>query len=738
MTPHWRSTGCTVVVLLAVVAWAEDPATQPTTNAAPSSAQRIEDLVAVIEGPNSVNVRRTVARELLLHDWPATPDRLVRVLNGTNASAQVAVASALVELPTKLDDRYIDPLLVLLGSEDAAVRRSAGAALAAYRDSGVIPRLRAVAADATQAVVRRLSAIDALGRMTRRDALAGLVELLSDADTAVTSAALHALEQAAAMHFDSDAAAAQAWWASSSALSPDVWQQMQIERLVRANQELQTRRAALEARVVDALSAGFQRASEAEKSGLLAAFLRDNLSDVRLLGLELTQVLLAAGRAVPEDLPADVKDGVRALLSSPEARVRAAAVRSTAALRDAADAPRFLDMLATESSADVVRALVNGLGYVADASAVPAVLNVLGHEDESCVTEAVTTLGRLAERDVLGSADRNAVATALLQVFERTAPTKVALRERVLWAMSLIPDPRFASVLSSAIDSSEAVAVRQAAMRGIIALNDPALADALVVAVKDADATVRRSAIEALAQYGNTPKHLTALWERLAPEVESNEALRQTATEAALQVLLRRPATEIPEWLGRISGNAADSSPRKQALIERLLMLARERNGDHERLGMALLTRARLQREIKDVSGALDSYGAALAELDAASAGGARDVAVEYVRYALEQDQLDATVSTRISEGALRPEPAEWLAIIEQVVTPLLQASDTRCVEAMLDALEAHPVPGVPGERLVAWRAELGGHEAATGPATQPAGDEAKAGIADEPSAPAQ
>ena len=83
---------------------ADDPAPQPvalpaTQPALPSNEDRLNGLLALIEGQNSGEVRRTVARELLLQQWEATPGRLAGVLGSDNGPARIAVALTLAELP---------------------------------------------------------------------------------------------------------------------------------------------------------------------------------------------------------------------------------------------------------------------------------------------------------------------------------------------------------------------------------------------------------------------------------------------------------------------------------------------------------------------------------------------------------------------------------------------------------------------------------------------------------------
>ncbi|HPM23996.1 MAG TPA: HEAT repeat domain-containing protein, partial [Phycisphaerae bacterium] len=297
----WRAAVGVILVLAAVTGFAQEPAPQAATRPATSNQERLASLLALIEGQNAPDVRRTGARELLLQRWSETPPRLITLLSGPNAAAKVAVATVLAEQPEFLDPAYIDPLINMLADADPAVRQAAAGALAGYRDNGVTPRLQQLALDSTQTRPARLAAISALGLMTEREAIGGLVAVLSDPDPTLAQAALSALAQATAMDFGEDAAAARAWWEGSRTLSREVWQQLQIERLVRKDREMRRRLDTMEARLAKALEASFLRAADTERVTLLVGYLADASTTIRLLGLRFAQLHLAEGKSLPTE-----------------------------------------------------------------------------------------------------------------------------------------------------------------------------------------------------------------------------------------------------------------------------------------------------------------------------------------------------------------------------------------------------------------------------------------------------
>ncbi|MEW6249003.1 MAG: hypothetical protein AB1716_00005, partial [Planctomycetota bacterium] len=390
---------------------ATQPATQPASRIAPTHQERLRDYLAVIEGQNAIDVRRTVARELLLHDWPETPPRIATLLGGSNAAARIAVASALADVPDQLEDAYVEPLLGMLADTDSNVRESAAAALAGYPPGKIIRRLKLLVLNPAQSRTARLAGIAALGLMTEYEAAAVLVQVLSDPEPAIAQAAVAALGRSTAQDFNEDPGQAWAWWEEHRGLSREDWQQRQIARLVRKDRDNRRRVDQLEKALGKALESSFLRAAESERINLLATYLNDTASVIRLLGLRLAQQHEAGGQHLPDDL----RTRVRELLASPEAREQAAAVRTVASFRESADAAPFVEMLQTGQSRELRLALLNALGHVGSDATSGILLEFAGDADEQYAAEAVGALGRLAERGELAAAARERVVTALLE-----------------------------------------------------------------------------------------------------------------------------------------------------------------------------------------------------------------------------------------------------------------------------------------------------------------------------------
>jgi len=680
--------------------------------------QRLADLLTLVEAQNSPQARRTGAGELLRLERPEVPARVATILSGTNTPAKVALALALSDYPEAFRPLYVEPLLRMLADADAEAQQAAGGALAVCPLEHVARDVQELLLDARQALHARLAAVDSLSQMTDREAIDALVRALDDPSALISEAALKAIERSAAMDFQGDLAAARAWWQQARGTSQAQWQESQIARLLRQNRLLTRRLRDLEARLNNALRDTLLRVPEGERAAVLNSYLSDAVSGVRLLGLELVQAQVVDGKTLDPHTIALV----RSLLAAAEPRLRAAAVRTVASLRDPADEERFLTLLPDERQADVRRALINGLGYVGSVQSVPPLLALLAHPDRTTRDDVLTALGRLAERNMLDPAAHDAVAAALLAAHQQTPATELNTHERLLWAMGRVADPRFSGPLLAGL-AAEAVPLRLTAVRGVAALataqasngaaasrpagaqsqpqNDPArraaLIDALAPLAADADAGVRRAAVDALGQLAVSDVNLEALWRRLSPTSEADEQVRAAAWRGVVRVLAERPTPVIERWTERLP----DDEARSRRALE-LLQLAESRlAGDPQRraeLGLLRARIARLRAELNQTDDALSTYLAALADLRTAGSPEAPRVAIELLRLALLADRYATELAETLSADNLGLDGrAAWEAIRGEIESRLRPDTVERAL-AMLAAVRANPPAAMPAD----------------------------------------
>jgi HEAT repeat protein len=454
---------------------------------------------------------------------------------------------------------------------------------------------------------------------------------------------------------------------------------------------------ATEARLSRALEAGFMRASDVERAGLLAQYLAETSVALRLLGLRLVQLHLDQGKSL---LP-ELRDRVRSLLTARDPREQSMAVQTVASFREPPDADRFLSMLDNSTNRDVRVALLNGLGHVGTQAAVGPLIGVLNGADEAVATAAVSALGRLAERGMLPNAGREEVVSALVATFETTTPGNVALRERVLWAMANVADIKFAPAFTAALDRQETEAVRQAAVRGLIGLGNPQFADVLVNAASDPDTGVRKAAVEGLVSLGSgsNEKHVQALWDRVVSPLETEESVRQAAWRGVLDLLAKAGPDEVERWLARLPSAAPQDHQRAVELLEKLTKTAQDTDPvDHARLGRLRSRLAGLYGRLEQSQAAITAYLAALDSLSLAKSDGLSRASRDLLRYAIVSDRYDEQVAealARVSPQAERP--LLWQTVKNEI-EPRLTPDGCEQALAMLALVERYPPGAWPHE----------------------------------------
>ena len=630
-------------------------------------------------------------------------------------------------MPAARLEAYIDPLMMMLVAPEAEVHQAAAMALACYRNNGVVPRLRQIMLDDTAPLSSRLAAVEALGLMSQRAAVAALVEALQENSSPICQPVLQALERATALSFGADVVQARNWWERSQELPPLEWQQQHIERLVRRNRATDRLLRELEGRLVEAFREDYIHAAEPARSTLVQGYLKDDSALVRLLGLELILRQLGEGKELPAEFADQTRAQVRDLLSDREFIVRTTAVQAIARFRQPNDADRFVELLATESHLTVRRALVNGLGYIGSNAVVPALLAILRTPEDPCQTEAVAALGRLAERGELNEQIHGSIANALLTTFNNTQPTQVVLREQTLWAMSLVTDPRFGEIFTASLAETEAATVRQTAIRGIAVLGGARLLSTLISLLQDADLTIRKTAVAALAESGMTDDHLAALWERLDPSRESDESVRHTAWQGVRRILSQRPLAETESWISRLPINGPEQDKRALDLLEMMENSLVNLPGASAKLGQIQRNIASRRTALGQTDLAIAAYLAALRSLHTVQSSDVSSVAVELLCLALPAGCYDEAIAAELANG--NP-PLDGVVIwngIIGIIEQYLTREQAAQALAMLAALQSHPPTTFPPDVIQAIdalvqraRALLQGPIPSTAPTSQP------------------
>jgi len=539
-----------LLVGLAGPAWGESvdsadsagPAARPLTQA--EEVELSNSVNQLVDRTRDARTKAEAADLLLTRSYPQAMEAVKGLLqDGGNAAAQVAIAEGIARHGGRAE--YVEPLMTMLIDAEMAVRSAAGRALATYKDPAVMRQMIALARDGTRDKSVRLPAIIALKRVLDKDVVDALVKLLDDRDAAVRDATMESLEILTNIRNFNDAAQWKAWWEANKNRDRYEWLVDLAESSVRTKTTLEVDNQKLRDRLYQALMASYTAvaASAGARDAFMTDLLKDNLADVRVIGLKLVQRRLDAS---VEPLSAEIRSQVRLLLADGDASVRGLAAATVGGIGDAGGVQALMDRLRLEDDAAVQAALLLAMGQLRDAKALPDVLPRLNSRYDTVCAAAAKALGWIAARQPLAEEQRQEAVRALVGRYQQAAVAgsdAQAVREALLGAMGVLQDKRFLPVFEAACKDGSAN-IRLMAVTAVVGLKDPASAESLLPLLNDPDRGVRLVAVAGVASLGGE-KYLENVLQRIEPAVEPEPSVREAAWSAASSIFAQSSDAQL-------------------------------------------------------------------------------------------------------------------------------------------------------------------------------------------------
>ncbi|MCB9855401.1 MAG: HEAT repeat domain-containing protein [Phycisphaerales bacterium] len=544
------------------------PAEEGLSGATDASVQ-IADASKLIVGENTVEARRIGVRTLLRIGTPEAMERLNAILTDStqgNGAARSVVCSVLAASESP-PDVLLTPLVNLVGDVKGPVLDGVQAALAAYPLAKSQKALCDLARDPTQPVARRLAVIEMVGRLGEDYAAAGvLAELLSDSDAGIRSASLASFARMTGVDFE-DGDVARAWWRERAGLGELKW-------LVRSNQRrreelraLRAQRDTLVSRLVAAYRSSFLSLSEKAQGEQLVVFLKDDVSDVRKLGLD----LIAAMVIDQKDVPAEVRAAIMPLLTDPVPGIREQSAVIAGNLRIAGAIDVMIESLKSEPNARVRAGVAGAIGRLDDTRAIEPLVGCLSSKDRALIAESVSSLGSLARRGHADEPTTERVTTAMEARYAALADDDVELREKFLRAMARIGAESLRSLFEHETGAGRSAVTRTAAIAGLSSYDNGGIAEFLAGLLADPDALVRGAAAQGLGRCGRTISHFEALFDRTAADNEADASVRDRAWEASQAMFGKLSASARLEVVAGLAENEDGAIQRRRAVLARAL-----------------------------------------------------------------------------------------------------------------------------------------------------------------------
>lgn len=371
----------------------------------PEQQRELEHLIEDLRDSRiDIERRRRAASILLDRGWPAAVVTLHRQLGHAedpNTKRAICQAIALTENPSP---QLVDPLVALLGSDDAPTRSDAAAALARYDTPDLVDRLIKTASThgkpGDPVAPARLGSIQALAEQRNPQAVHRVIDTIlkqtHDTDQNVRAAAFASLTRLTGIvDFGSDADAWDRWWKRTRRLSPERLLAEMMRNLAARSTEQANQLKTLTERLVDANKTLYDAAAEDQRPAILQKMIDDDMDELRLLALSLIERRTLNAQPVSEE----VRAAMRQHLTDRNPQVRATVAQLFDRLGDSAAAERVVELVLGEWDPTVQSRYFGLLASVPKAGAVEPALLLL--ERDQLRNAVAAFLAAAADADLL-------------------------------------------------------------------------------------------------------------------------------------------------------------------------------------------------------------------------------------------------------------------------------------------------------------------------------------------------
>lgn len=501
---------------------------------------------------------------------------LLNILNNAgDPTAQIAVAHA-IAVEQNPDRLFVNPLRSLLGSS-RALTEAAALALVNYRDNpDSFPQLQSVASNPALSDGVRTAAIGAMGELIDKRVATYLMQLFDDPSQTVTiqNAAAHALGEMTGLPGNGvDHQRWHQWWALNQNTSQDQWRTDLLYNRTREFQQAKQQYTQLSDGLHSAIRGSYELVPEAQKNTALLKFLGSDEPQVRAIGAELVDDDFAAARRIVDS----IKQRLRAMLSDPDRRVRAAVVNTIFDINDRGAVPAVIAQLRQEPDPEIRQKLAESLGRMDDLSAAAVLLKMLDNPDFEDATAAAKALGELGAR--LHS-DNPVLAGQVFDALNHemdergSDPGAGQLKSACLAAMAAMRDPRAMHLFLNLLRPNESDAIHIAALGGLGDLGDPNAAGAIANSLTDPSPAVRLEAARALKNVA-TFAQAEQLYSMLDPNQEPDPEVRSAVWQTLKTVLGTGSVQQLNGWPDRFKN---DPDKRLAALLDLRDALSKQHN----------------------------------------------------------------------------------------------------------------------------------------------------------------
>lgn len=528
-------------------------ATATTANGAASG--EIKRLQGMLTRADSSATSRRDAAALLMARMPDSRDVLRAALqNGDNVDVPLAVLKALSETSSP-DPVFLEAMFRLAATEalEAKVAQALPGAMSLYRGGTFVEtvagRIKKSKRPAEKAIL-----IAALGQAGEKEAVAPLIDLLKDSEATVRRTAASALAQITLIDtFGESHKAWRRWWRENSRKPREAWLALQLEALKAQSKAMAARldqQAAtvslLTRRLVEVHRASLQTLAPEVRKAKVLKLLDDDVPQLRLLAATEARSLLAAApdKALVDKLLLRLADATPA--------VGARAASALAVSKDERAAPALLKQLGAAQDLVILAAVVEALGELREAKAVPHLQRLLDSPTDELVIRAAGALARIGQRNApMADAVAPAIPTLCRLLKSGDGARRDAVREAVARAMVPMGRKDTADALVEALDDMSGK-VRFSAAKALGSISDVGATaiDALLRRMRDDDRGVRSAVAITLGTLGDGKVSQAVTEQLLAHDGEKDPEVRANLWQALVIIQRRQSDPAVTSSLG--------------------------------------------------------------------------------------------------------------------------------------------------------------------------------------------
>jgi HEAT repeat protein len=546
----------------------------PTRRNNNKTAKKIEEWTEQLYTDDPA-VSNSAAISLLVLDQDNSVKLLIDILRNTrNDNVRISIMKA---FGFNGDDRALKPVIVLLDSENDAVKTTAAETLGKLKTREAIGKMSTAMLERNRSLSSRILLIRALGNIRSREVVEPLISVMESGEKGMQTAAKEALERIAKQPIGNDVKLWRVWWNKNKVKTREQWLDDIVEKLEGKIKKLEEQ--------LDTL----HKKSAQQTINLLELMTENGDFKPLLEGIksEYPEVRSFSAKKLVNYKDPVIVPALTDALSDMQTDVRVAATQGLGELGDET-VVEPLTIALQDEEIEVQEAAAKALGRLGLPMSVDALISALDSPESKLIIASAEALGQIGD---------NRAVEPLINLFSHKDP---GVRESAAFALGKLKDPRGIAPLINALDDQEE-RIRWFAADSLGNIGAVEAVESLVKLLSDTSARVRESAAKALGQI-KSEKAIDPLLKTLQ---DQDKRVAEQVADALVTIDYERFET-----FDNLVNKFYTGKDYKRAIqiLQKQIARFSESPGYEEKLWQSKLTLARSYYHLKDWQKAISLY----------------------------------------------------------------------------------------------------------------------------------